>query len=98
MQSIKASQSIATEINRLEGVKAREVMTKKVTTVPPTMTVIELLDQVTKLRHIGFPIMDESRQVVGIVTLEDAMKVSKERRNKVSVGEIVAKSLIVVFS
>jgi len=88
---------LATEINMLEEVKVREIMTKKVIAVPPTMTVNELLDKIAKHHHIGFPIMDESKQIVGIVTLQDAMKVGKEKRNSVSVGEIATRDLVVVF-
>lgn len=92
-----STRPIATEINMLEEVKVAEIMTKKVIAVPPTMTVNELLDKIAKHHHIGFPIMDESKQIVGIVTLQDAMKVAKEKRNSVSVGEIATKDLVVVF-
>ena len=89
--------TIATEISILKEVKAGEIMTKKVITATPTMTVNELLDEIAKHHHIGFPIMDESKQIVGIVTLQDAMKVAKEKRSSVSVGEIGTKDLVVVF-
>jgi coenzyme F420 hydrogenase subunit beta len=89
--------TIATEISILEGLKVGEIMTKKVITVPPTMTVNRLLDEIAKHHHIGFPIMDESKQIVGIVTLQDAMKVAKEKRNSVSVSEIATKDLVVIF-
>ena len=86
-----------TEIGMLEKVKVREIMTKRVTTVPPTMTVDELFDKIAKHHHTGFPIVDESKKIVGIVTLQDAMKVAKEIRKNVSVGEIASKNLIVAF-
>ena len=88
---------IATEISMLEEVKVREIMTKKVIAVPLKMTVNELFDKIAKHHHTGFPMMDESQQVVGIVTLQDAMKVAKEKRNSVSIDEIATKDLIVVF-
>ena len=88
---------IATEISMLEEAKVKEIMTKKVITVPPTMTVNGLLDKIAKHHHIGFPIIDESKQIVGIVTLQDAMKVAREKRNSVSIGEIATKDLVVVF-
>ena len=40
---------------------------------------------------------DESKQIWGIVTLQDAMKVAKEKRSSISVGEIGTKGLVVVF-
>jgi CIC family chloride channel protein len=61
------------------------------------MTVNELLDKIAKHHHIGFPIVGESKQIVGIVTLQDAMKVAKEKRSSIPVGEIGTKRLVVVF-
>jgi coenzyme F420 hydrogenase subunit beta len=87
----------ATEISILEEVKVGEIMTKKVITVTPTMAASELLDEIAKHHHIGFPIVDESKQIVGIVTLQDAMKVAKEKRSSIPVGEIGTKRLVVAF-
>jgi len=88
---------IATEISVLEEVEVREIMTKEVIAVPPETTVDELLDKIAKHHHIGFPIVDKSNKIVGIVTLQDAMKVAKEEQGNVSVSEISTKSLVVVF-
>ena len=86
----------STEVSALQEVKAREIMTRKVITVPPTMTVDELLDRIAKHHHTGFPVTDELNRIVGIVTLQDAMAVAKEIRKSVSVGEIATKDLVVV--
>ncbi|HVP93011.1 MAG TPA: CBS domain-containing protein, partial [Acidobacteriota bacterium] len=87
----------ASETSTLDELKVREIMTRKVTYVPPTMTVNELLDKIAKHHHIGFPVVDESNKTVGIVTLQDAMAVDKEKRNSVSIGEIATKNLVVAF-
>ena len=87
----------STEISTLGEVKVGEIMTRKVTSVPPTMSVDELLDKIAKHHHIGFPVVDESGKIVGIVTLQDAMKVAKETRKGVSVGEIATKDLVGFF-
>ena len=87
----------ATETSMLDELKVREIMTRRVITVPQTMTVAELLDKIAKHHHIGFPVTDELNKIVGIVTLQDAMKVVEEKRNHISVGEIATKSLITVF-
>ena len=89
--------TIATEISILDEMEVGEIMTKKVITVPPNTTVNGLLDEIAKHHHIGFPIVDESKQIVGIVTLQDAMKVAKEKRSSIPVGEIGTKRLVVVF-
>jgi len=89
--------TISTEISILDEMEVGEIMMKKVITVSPTMTVSELLDEIAKHHHIGFPIVDESKQIVGIVTLQDAMKVAKEKRSSIPVGEIGTKRLVVAF-
>jgi coenzyme F420 hydrogenase subunit beta len=87
----------STEVNALQEVKVREVMTRKVITVPPTMTIDELLDKIARHHHTGFPVIDVSNKIVGIVTLQDAMTVGKEVRKSVSVGDIATKDLVVAF-
>ena len=91
------SKTTSTEISMLREVKVKEIMTKKVTTVPLSMTVDELMDRISKHHHIGFPVTDESNRIMGIVTLQDAMTVDREIRKSVSVGEIATKNLVVVF-
>jgi len=66
-------------------------------TLTPTMTVNELFDQIAEHHHIGFPIIDESNKLVGIITLQDAMKVAKEKRNNISLEEICTKKLVTTF-
>jgi CIC family chloride channel protein len=61
------------------------------------MTVDEFLDKIAKHHHTGFPVIDESNKIVGIVTFQDAMKVAKENRKSVSVWEIATKDLVVVL-
>jgi coenzyme F420 hydrogenase subunit beta len=85
------------EISKLEEVRVREIMTGEVATVSPAMTVDELLYKIAKHNQTGFPVIDETNKIMGIVTLQDAMKVAKEDRNSVSVGEIATKDLVVVF-
>jgi coenzyme F420 hydrogenase subunit beta len=85
------------EFIALEEMDVGQIMTRIVVTLPPTMTVNELFDKIAEHHHIGFPIIDESNRLVGIVTLQDAMKVAKEKRGSVSVGEICTKRLVVVF-
>jgi coenzyme F420 hydrogenase subunit beta len=87
----------ASEINTLKEIKVAEIMTKKVVTLTPDMTVNDLLDKIAKHHHIGFPITSEAQKIVGIITLQDAMKVDKKKRNNVSVGEICTKNPVAVF-
>ncbi len=87
----------AIEISMLKEMKVEQIMTKTVVTLPTSMTVNELIDKIAEHHHIGFPIIDESNKIVGIATLQDAMKVAKDKRSSVSVYEISTKRLVTVF-
>jgi len=85
------------ETRMLEEMKVEQIMTKNVVVLAPTMTVNELFDKIAEHHHIGFPVVNESKKLAGIITLQDAMKVAKEKRNNVSLGEICTKSLVTAF-
>ncbi|MGB9694139.1 MAG: CBS domain-containing protein, partial [Fervidobacterium sp.] len=77
--------------------KVEQIMTKKVITLTPTMTINEFFDKIAEHHHIGFPVTNESNKLIGIVTLQDAMKIAREKRSSVSIAEICTKKLITVF-
>ena len=47
----------------------RDLMNPDVHAVPPEMHVSELLDHMLREHHLGFPVVDPSGTVVGLVTL-----------------------------
>jgi coenzyme F420 hydrogenase subunit beta len=85
------------EISMLKEIKVEQIMTKNVITLTPTTTVNEFFDKIAEHHHTGFPIIDESKKLVGIVTLQDAMKVAKEKRNNTLLKEICTKKLVTTF-
>jgi len=87
----------AAEINTLKGVKVSEIMTKKVIGVPPNMVVNDVLNKISRHHHIGFPVLDESGKILGVITLQDVMKIPEEKRNSVSVRDIATRDLVVIF-
>ena len=80
----------------LREIKVEEIMTKKVITVKANMTLdaLELLIEETK--HHGFPVIKNGK-VIGVVTFKDIVKVPAKDRDKVKVGDVLSKKLIVVF-
>ncbi|RIH84583.1 putative zinc metalloprotease Rip3 [Calidithermus terrae] len=54
----------------LEGLRVRDLMTLEVRSVPPTLSVGELLQRMFLERHMGYPVVEEGR-VVGLISLED---------------------------
>lgn len=53
---------------------ASEVMTKKIITVPPDMTLSEVGDLMVKSRINRVPVVDADGSLIGIVTREDVLK------------------------
>jgi len=78
----------------LEGVKVRDIMTKNVIFVPPTITASELVELMFKEKHMGYPVVDDKLR--GVVTFSDVRKVPLEQRGKILVSEIMTKKTISV--
>jgi coenzyme F420 hydrogenase subunit beta len=77
--------------------KVKDIMTKKVLTVSPQISVSQLLDMMTKHHHMGYPVVNEKDDLVGIVTFEDVMKVPKEKRGEVLVHQIIKRKLVTAY-
>ena len=71
----------------LLGVSIGEIMTREVLTVPPEITVQQLVsDYLLVHRHGGYPVV-KNGEVLGVVTLQCARAVPKEKRDSVTVRE-----------
>ncbi|NYT12048.1 MAG: CBS domain-containing protein [Methanomassiliicoccales archaeon] len=78
-----------------QGVRVKELMTSEVSSVSPEDTVRELLDRMLTEKHMGYPVLDRDR-VVGVVTLQDASRVSKEQQWMIQVKEIMSREIVSV--
>ena len=88
---------VSGRINGLEEMSVREIMTKNVVFLRPELTVNEFFDRIAEYHHIGYPVIDGTNKIIGVITLQDAMKVPKEKRETTHIGEICSKKLITVF-
>lgn len=86
------------ESEALTHIKAKDIMTKNVETIPHNMTVSELLQLMAQHHHIGYPVLSEAGETIGFVTLEDASQVSKESRDNTMVNQIIHRKNITVQS
>ncbi len=88
----------ATEIDVMQGVSIREVMTTEFTTVPTDMPLSELEYLFHTTYHHGFPVVDSQGKFVGLVTLKDLME-AKARGffARHTVGEITNTNPVVVY-
>ena len=55
----------------LRGVPVHEVMNRQVISVAPDLTVTDLKHRMLEEHHLGFPVVDSSGQLLGIITLRD---------------------------
>ncbi|MBC7110165.1 MAG: CBS domain-containing protein [Archaeoglobi archaeon] len=78
-----------------EGLRVRDIMSENVSSVPPELSVEELLKKMFEEKHMGYPVL-EGENLVGIVTFEDARRVPFEKRNQVRVSDIMSRKIMVV--
>ncbi len=81
----------------LEGVKARDVMTAvpNVVSVPPDMTLNQLVDVMFRTKHIGYPVQEEqSSPVLGVITFGDVRQIPASKRDTTRVEEVINREVI----
>lgn len=82
----------------LDGVTVQEAMTHDFLTVLPSMPLPDLIDKFHQTGHHGFPIVDQSGMLRGVVTLQDVeMALSRGRMDSLTALDIGTKSLIVAY-
>ena len=82
----------------MRTVTVAQAMTRDFPAVPPQMPVAELLKQMEKMGHHGFPVIDEKGKFQGIVTLSDVNNVTERDGfdiTALTVNDIATKSPIV---
>lgn len=77
-----------------EGVTVRDVMTPEelVSSVPPDLSVAELIERMFRERHTGYPV-EEAGDIIGIVTLSDARQVDRIERDASTVRDVMSSDL-----
>ncbi|MEJ2240873.1 MAG: Coenzyme F420 hydrogenase/dehydrogenase, beta subunit C-terminal domain [Candidatus Bathyarchaeota archaeon] len=85
------------EIAVLSQFQVKDVMSKQLNTVSPNFTINQLLDEMAKHHHTGYPVVNEKGDFIGLVGLDDLIKVEKEKRNEVLIRDIVQENPILIF-
>jgi len=65
----------------LERIRVEEAMTREVLTFAPHASIVDVLEAVHTTGHRGYPVVDERRGLVGIITYRDAERVPPEQRS-----------------
>lgn len=79
----------------LEGVKVKDIMSRDLKTVTPETPLTEIINLMFQEKHRGYPVMVDGR-LGGIVTISNVQKVSEEKRETTTVGDIMVKEIYVI--
>ena len=79
----------------LEGVVVADVMTPvgEVRTLAPGATLDSVLERMFRERHTGYPVVDETGTLVGVITLDDIRDVDPDARPETTVAETMSTDL-----
>jgi CIC family chloride channel protein len=83
----------------LRTTTVREAMTREYPTLPATMQISQLIKLFQKAGHHGYPVLDENRHVIGVLTETDIARHldSSSADNKLTAADIVAKNPFVAY-
>ncbi len=78
-----------------EGVVVEDVMTPagEVRTLSPGMTLDSALERMFRERHTGYPVIDDTGTLVGVVTLDDIRDIDPDGRPRTTIAEIMSTDL-----
>jgi coenzyme F420 hydrogenase subunit beta len=88
---------LLSETDALAQTRVEEIMTKNIKTVPQNATVSQLLDLMAQQQHPGYPVTNEKGEPTGWITMEEASKVEKSKRNETLVGQIARRKLVAAY-
>ena len=77
----------------LSDVSIGSIMSKEVKTIDPETNIEDFLKMVTTYQHTGFPVVSNDR-ILGIITLNDAKKVSDEMIYTTKVKEVMETDIV----
>lgn len=80
-----------------EDVPVKTVMTpaEEVISVPPSINLDDLLDQMMTHRHSGYPVI-EGDEVIGMITIDDIRSISPNQRSTTAVEDVMSTELVTI--
>ena len=76
----------------LAGIKVRDVMTADVATVPPSMTITQLIEVMFQSKHTTYPVVDNGN-LVGVIAFTNVHQVPPNRRNDIMIGNVMMRNV-----
>jgi Zn-dependent protease/CBS domain-containing protein len=92
-QASKSGYRMTLAKDALTGVKVRDIMTSKVTSVPASISLNELVNKYFhQFIFICFPVVNEEGELLGLVSLRQVKDVPKELWDQKTVGDIMMRN------
>jgi len=85
-------------VDPLEALSVAEVMTTDVISIPASLPVDELIKERLVSGHQGFPVIDQTGAVIGVVTRTNLLRRTTESQEGLVASDIVDRAPIVVHS
>lgn len=85
------------QLDPLRDVTVGGTMTRDFPTVPPDMPVDELLREMERTGHHGFPVLDEEGRLFGVVTLSDVEEALQEATDELKVSDIATRNPVTAY-
>lgn len=86
------------DVDILQGITVAEVMTRNTDAARSDWPLARLEREFARTRHHGLPVLDEQRQLVGIVTLQDLERArAAEHPEQLTVADLATKDLVVAY-
>lgn len=79
----------------LQGIKVRDLMTKRVVTIDPKMNVDTFVELIKNEKHESYPVVADHK-LQGVAEIEEAAKVTPELRSRVLVEDIMDRDFVAV--
>jgi CBS-domain-containing membrane protein/anti-sigma regulatory factor (Ser/Thr protein kinase) len=79
-----------------EDIRAADIMTTMVTTLPPEKKISHAKEMMNIKRFSGIPIVDHSRHLIGIVTVEDIIHALEFNRLGEPIGNMMTRNVVAV--
>ncbi|HYG57846.1 MAG TPA: chloride channel protein [Symbiobacteriaceae bacterium] len=81
------------QVQDLRSIRIADAMSTSVHTVPPGVSLRDVLDRMEQCRHVGYPVVDDLGRLTGMITLGDIRDVPPERRRETPVASVMSSAL-----
>ncbi|NHI90968.1 MAG: CBS domain-containing protein [Candidatus Lokiarchaeota archaeon] len=80
-----------------DDIEVSEVMNKNVATIDEEMPIFELLEKIEMEQHMGYPVLNKEKELIGIVAFSDVRKAILDGNKEILAKDLCKRKLISSF-